>query len=191
MATMADHVYLPNPHQPPWREWTVHDLESLPDDGMRYEIIDGELIVSPAPLPPHQRAVRGLFLALYRACPGELEVFFAPLEFQPDQRNSVEPDVLVVRRQDVGVKCIERPLELAVEVFSPTTRRRDQLLKRSVYEESRVRSYWMFDPEVPSLLVCELVDGRYQEAAKAVGAEEIQVERPFPVRLCPAELAKG
>jgi Uma2 family endonuclease len=191
MATMADHIFLPNPHQPPWREWTVDDLESLPDDGMRYELIDGELIVSPAPVPPHQRAARAIFRILDRLCPPESEVFFAPLDYQPDRWNSVEPDVLVVRRDDVGAKCIERPLELAVEVFAPTTRRRDQLLKRSVYEESGVRSYWMFDADVPSLLVCELVDGHYQDVAKAVGAEEIRIEQPFPVRLCPADLAKG
>jgi len=113
------------------------------------------------------------------------------VDYQPDERNSLQPDILVVRREDEGRTHIERPLLLAVEVFSRTTRRRDQTLKRRVYEESGVASYWMFDPEVPSLLVCELVDGRYVDVAKAAGEEEILVDRPFPVRLCPAELAKG
>jgi len=54
-----------------------------------------------------------------------------------------------------------------------------------------VTSYWMFDPNVPSLLVSELVDGHFVEVVKAVGREEIQVERPFPLRLCPVELARG
>src|SRR5262249_38009583 len=192
MAPMAvEKPRYPSPLMPWDRGWTVDDLDALPDDGFRYELIDGTLLVTPPPWPPHQRAVRGLFVALYETCPADLEVFFAPLDFQPDRRNSLEPDVLVVRREDVGVKCIERPLQLAVEVFSPTTRRRDQSLKRSVYEGSGVASYWMFDPEVPSLLVCELVDGRYVDVAKAAGEEEILGERPFPVRLCPAELAEG
>jgi hypothetical protein len=66
-----------------------------------------------------------------------------------------------------------------------------QDLKRGVYEDAGVASYWIFDPKVPSLLVCELVDGRYIDVAKASGTEETHLERPFPVRLCPAELAKG
>jgi len=192
MGTMAvEKPRYPAPLMPQDRGWTVDDLDALPDDGFRYELIDGTLLVTPAPVPGHQRAARSIFRILDCLCPPDSEVFFAPLDFQPDRRNSVEPDVLVVRREDVGVKCIERPLQLAVEVFSPTTRRRDQSLKRSVYEESGVASYWMFDPEVPSLLVCELVDGRYVDVAKAAGEEEILVERPFPVRLCPAELAEG
>jgi hypothetical protein len=72
-------------------------------------------------------------------------------DFRPDRRKSLEPDVLVVRREDVSEKCIERPLQLAVEVLSPTTRRQDQLLKRGVYEDAGVASYWIFDPKVPSL----------------------------------------
>ena len=72
-----------------------------------------------------------------------------------------------------------------------TSRRRDLLLKRSVYEEFGVRSYWMFDPDVPSLVVCELIGGRYVNTAKAAGAEEVLVERPYRMRLCPAELAEG
>jgi Uma2 family endonuclease len=190
-TTAAEQLNYPAPLMPLGHEWTVDDLNALPDDGLRYELVDGTLLVTPAPVPLHQRAVRGMFRTLNRLCPPESEVFFAPLGFRPDRRKSLEPDVLVVRREDVGVLYIERPLQLAVEVLSPTTRRQDLLLKRGVYQDVGVASYWMFDPEVPSLLVCELVDGRYVDVAKAAGPEEIQVERPFPVRLCPAELAKG
>lgn len=191
MATMAELAEFPDPSLSPWREWTVEDLESLPDDGRRYELIDGILSVSPAPLPLHQRALRELLIVLHAGCPAEDEVFCAPLDWQPDARNSIQPDLLVVRRRDVGPRSIRRPLLLAVEILSPTTRRRDQSLKRRVYEEAGVVSYWMFDPEVPSLVVCELVEGRYVEAAKAIGGEEVHVELPYPVRLCPAELAEG
>jgi Uma2 family endonuclease len=192
MSAMATDVpQYPAPFLPLDREWTVDDLESLPEDGLRYELVDGGLLVSPSPIPAHQRAARGLFRLLDRLCPPELEVFFAPLDFQPDRRTSLEPDLLVVRRDEVGEKNIQRPPVLVVEVFSPSTKRRDLLLKRSVYEEYGVPSYWMFDPDLPSVLVCERVDGRYREAASAIGTETVEVALPYPVRLCPAELAAG
>src|SRR4051794_15111147 len=91
------------------RDWTVDDLDALPDDGFRYELFDGVLVVSPAPVPVHQRAARALFRLLDAACPAELEVFFAPLDFRPNQRRSFQPDVLVVRRDQVGEKNIVQP----------------------------------------------------------------------------------
>ena len=192
MATMAIEVpRYPAPLMPPDRAWTVRDLDRLPDDGLRYELIDGTLLVTQAQSPHHQRASRGLFRLLDAFCPAGSEVFFAPLDWQPDEHSSLQPDLLVVRREDIGAKSIRGPLLLAVEVLSPATRRHDLLLKRSVYEESGVASYWMFDPDVPSLVVCELTRGRYVETAKAVGGEEVLVERPYRMRLCPAELAAG
>jgi Uma2 family endonuclease len=192
MATMAIEVpRYPAPLMPLTSEWTVDDLADLPDDGLRYELIDGALLVSPAPVPAHQRAARGLFLALHAQCPAGWEVFFAPIGFRPDRHTSLEPDLLVVRSEDVGRNGIERPLLLAVEVLSRATRRRDLLMKRSVYEEFGVRSYWMFDPDRQSLVVYELAGGRYVEKLHAVGAAEVQVDLPYPLRLCPAELASG
>jgi Uma2 family endonuclease len=114
-------------------DWTVDDLDRLPDDGLRYELVDGVLLVSPAPRPRHQRAVLGLARrVLADACPPELEVFVAPLDFRPARQRSLQPDVLVVRREDVGEDNVSRPLLLAVEVLSPGTRLRDETLKRRV-----------------------------------------------------------
>jgi Uma2 family endonuclease len=192
MATMVlEKPRYPAPLMPRVREWTVDDLESLPDDGLRYELIDGMLFVTPAPTPPHQASVVGLIYALRSACPEDMQVFVSPIDYQPTRRRSVQPDIAVVRRSDVAEKNLVVAPLLVVEVLSPSTRRYDATLKRDVYEESGVASYWMFDPKVPSLHVSELVAGQFKEVAKAVGSEEIWVERPFPVRLCPAELAKG
>jgi Uma2 family endonuclease len=197
MATMAvEKPRLPKPRYPAPlmprdREWTVDDLESLPDDGLRYELVDGMLFVTPAPTPPHQTSVLGLAVALRTACPADLQVFVSPIDYQPNRRRSLQPDLAVVRRSGVGEKNLVVPPLLVVEVLSPSTRRYDAMVKRGVYEESGVASYWMFDSKVPSLHVSELVAGQFKEVAKAVGGEEIRVERPFPVRLCPAELAKG
>ncbi len=183
MVAMTVTRWMPNTH-----DWTVDDLESLPDDGMRYELVDGVLLVSPAPVPRHQRAARSVFLLLHNAAPRDLEVFFAPLDFQPTRHRSLEPDLLVVRRQDVGEKNITRPLLLAVEVLSPGTRTVDLSLKRQVYEESGVEAYWLVDPAVPSVTVLELEGGHYVEQARAEGDTPVSVTRPFPLTVLPSAL---
>jgi Uma2 family endonuclease len=170
------------------RDWTVADLELLPDDGLQYELLDGVLLVSPAPVPLHQRAIAQLHLLLAPACPPGLEVYFAPLDWQPDERTSLQPDLLVVRDEDVEAKNIRKPLLLAVEVLSPSTRRKDLVLKRSKYEDVGVRSYWVVDPEEPSIVVHDLLDGCYVETGRASGATELRVERPFPVTITPSAL---
>ena len=77
-------------------DWTVDDLEALPDDGLQYELLDGILLVTPAPIPIHQGALGELFVLLRAACPTHLKVFVAPLDWQPDRRTSLQPDVLVI-----------------------------------------------------------------------------------------------
>src|SRR5262249_44930455 len=191
MATMAvERPRYPAP-LPLGNGWTVDDLESLPDDGLRYELIDGMLFVTPAPTFSHQVAVIGLVLALDSACPADLQVVASPIASQPNGRRSLQPDVAVVRLSDAPEKNLVVAPLLVVEVLSPSTRRYDTMLKRSLYEESGVASYWLFDPNVPTLLVSELVDGCFVDVAKADGSEEIHVGRPFPVRLGAAELVKG
>jgi Uma2 family endonuclease len=169
-------------------QFTLADLDALPDDGMRYELVDGQLLVTPAPLPIHQRVVMQLAVRLELSCPEELEVFGAPFDFRPNNRRSLQPDVLVCRRDDVGPKRIERPLLLAVEVLSPSTRSTDLFLKRAVYEDSGVGSYWLIDPEQESLTVLELVDGWYAERAVVKAEETFDAQLPFPVRIAPADL---
>ncbi len=119
--------------------WTVSDLMDLlglPDDGLQYELADGMLLVTPAPRTRHQRVSLRLAVTLDAACPPELEVFHAPLDYQPNRQTSLQPDLLVVRRQDVGELNITAPLLLAVEVLSPSTRAKDLLLKRGLYEQA-------------------------------------------------------
>ena len=169
-------------------EWTVADLESLPDDGLQYELLDGVLLVSPAPVTRHQRAVVRLLTALVSACPSDLEVFVAPLDWQPDARTSLQPDLLVVRKSDVGEKNITANLLLAVEVLSPSTRRKDQVFKRSKYEDVGVESLWIVDPGAPAIICYHLVDGVYRIAAAAELEEAAEATHPFPVTIVPARL---
>ena len=86
----------------PWgRELTQRDLESLPDDGHRYELLDGVLLVSPSPTPLHQIAVANVLHALERDRPSDLRVLIAPLDVVLADNTVLQPDVLVARRQDL------------------------------------------------------------------------------------------
>jgi Uma2 family endonuclease len=155
MTTMT---VLPRDHP-----WTVADLADLPDDGLRYELVDGTLLVSPAPNKAHQRCVGRLHLLLHQACPAELEVFLAPTDYQPTSTRSLQPDLLVVARDDPGTGAVTTPLALAVEVLSPSSRSVDLVLKRELYEQAGVDAYWVVDPAAASLRAWVLHDGHYLE----------------------------
>ena len=99
---------------------TWRDLEDRPDDGRRYELIDGVLIVTPAPAWFHQRAVAGLYRTMYAACPADLEVLFAPLDVRLAEDTVLQPDLLVVRIAEMTQRgLIGHEPVLAVEVLSP------------------------------------------------------------------------
>ncbi len=169
-------------------DWTVADLEGLPDDGLQYELADGVLLVSPAPRPRHQVVVGELHLLLRATCPPGLQVLLAPVDYQPTDRRSLQPDLLVTRREDVGQTRLVEPLLLAVEVLSPSTRSKDLLLKRGLYEDSGVAAYWVVDPDEPSVLVLQLQGSRYVEITTLRGDEALDVALPYPVRLQPSAL---
>jgi Uma2 family endonuclease len=170
-------------------DWTVEDLDALPDDGLRYELVDGVLLVSPSPVPLHQSVVGEIFYLLRSARTDDLKVFVAPLDFRPTSTRSLQPDVLVVHRKDVEEKHLTWPPLLVAEVLSPGTRSVDLLLKRGIYEESGIASYWIVDPAGPTLTVLELdPDGRYRDVARVTGEESATLARPFPVTVTPAAL---
>lgn len=177
--------------------FTVEDLERTPDDGRRYELLDGVLLVSPAPGVWHQEVALELAIRLRAACPPELHVVIAPFEWRRDRGTALQPDVLVARREALlavqGGRFLAEPPTLAVEVLSPSSRRIDRLSKLSAYEEAGVASYWLVDPdpEAPSLHALDLVDGRYVEVGCPCGEQVWQAERPFPVTVCPADLVAG
>ena len=136
------------PAQP--TEWTVEMVRALPDDGNRYEVIDGELYVTPAPNWTHQRAVMELVLLLapYARQHAVGDVYIAPADVMFGPRNIVEPDLFVVPLvngasprtwEDVG------RLLLSVEVLSPSTIRTDHGRKRELYQRKNVPEYWIVD----------------------------------------------
>jgi Uma2 family endonuclease len=180
------------PAHPAPGEWTVDDLAQLPDDGRRYELFDGELVVSPAPFPLHQWSVAAFYRLLFEACPTELIVLFSPIDFQPTKKRSFEPDLLVARRADVQPKAVlTAPPLLTVEVISRSSRKIDRERKWEMYATSGVDNYWIFDPEEPDFVAYRRDGQKYIEVGAAKDTERFAVERPFPVEICPAEIAAG
>lgn len=167
---------------------TRDDLDRMPDDGRRYELVDGVLVVSPAPRPRHQRAVTRMWRLLDDACPPDLEVFVAPLDVVLAADTVLLPDVLVARRADLTDRDLPAAPALAVEVLSPSTRRFDLILKRSRLEAAGCPHYWVVDPDEPSVLAWQLVSGRYVEAGRAAGEEVLRLTAPFQVAMRPVDL---
>ncbi len=170
------------------RPLTRADLADTPDDGHRYELIDGVLIVSPNPALPHQDVVGNLYLLLRAACPPELKVVLAPFDVALADDTVLIPDLLVSARSQFTRRELPGPPLLAVEVLSPSTRRFDLLLKRDRLQQAGAASYWLIDPDEPSVLVLELRAGVYVEVAQLRGDEAFEVALPFPVRLVPSAL---
>ena len=167
------------------------DLEDAPDDGYRREIIDGSLIVTPAPNFGHQRASVLLGALLLAAeVPGTV-VLAAPFDWRHPDGGVVEPDLLVIRRVDADVDGPLAPTAtpmLLIEILSPSRPQYDLAVKRALYERLGVPAYWIVDPRRHSVLALRLTDGTYETEAEVTGDEEFVTDYPFPVRFCPDEL---
>jgi Uma2 family endonuclease len=169
--------------------FTVSDLDRMPDDGHRYELLDGTLIVSPAPGLSHQRAAATLFMILELAHPRDL-LAFPNVSVRIGPRSALEPDVVVASPADGSSVRLDEPPLLVAEVLSPDSALRDLNLKKAAYERFGIPSYWVVDPDLdkPSLRVFELSDGRYREVAHVIGDVPFRAERPFPVEVVPGRL---
>ncbi|MEO8622033.1 MAG: Uma2 family endonuclease [bacterium] len=135
-------------------DWTVDMVDALPDDGQRYELIDGELFVTPAPGEPHQDIVRDLCvrLALYLNGHGVGKVMISPADVRRGDRtrNRVQPDVFVVRLVDGKRPAYPYELHdllLAVEVASPSNPILDYQVKRDLYLREGILEYWIINPD--------------------------------------------
>ena len=172
------------------RPLTRADLDAMPDDGHRYELIDGILIVSPAPSPRHQLVLANLHLAIASACPPELVVLFAPLDVALADDTVMQPDLLVARRGDLTARDLPTAPLLAVEVLSASTRRIDVTLKLSRLESAGCPAYWVVDPDEPRLHAWELRAGSYVPVADVAGDEVFATTAPFAVQLRPGDLLR-
>jgi len=170
------------------RRLTYDDLATFPDDGKRYEIIGGELLVSPAPRPKHQEISRRLserFSTLLMHQLGRAKVYPAPIDVRFSPEDVVEPDLVVIRterRAIVGELAIDGAPDLIVEVLSPSTRAYDEVAKAALYAREGVTEYWLVDPESATVRIFTLTGGQYEpvphdgQTAKSALFPELTVE---------------
>ncbi|MEU4557578.1 Uma2 family endonuclease [Actinoplanes sp. NPDC023936] len=179
--------------------WTAEDLEDLPDDGLRRELLDGVLLVSPSPTDIHQIIVGRLMVALEESCPSDLQVTQG-VEIRISPTRSFIPDVLVATdeaAQRRGRYYTPKEVVLAVEIVSPTSLAMDRVTKPALYASAGIPYYWRIettngivvhaqklDPEPGIYRPVEIFDGR------------IRTLEPWPIdipvkRLTPRHLASG
>lgn len=176
------------------RPLTVEDLDLLPDDGFKYELDDGVLVMTPPPAVDHQLVLHQLQLALGAACPDDLVVLPGPGVVVNEFQYRI-PDLVVVRANSISFtdKTINKPPVVALEVASPSTAIYDRNRKKDVYAEFGIQSYWIVVPSLdkPRVIAFELRRGRYHQVADVSGDEAFDAERPFAVRIVPSALVTG
>ena len=152
-------------------KFTLEDFLNFPDDGKRHEIIDGDHYVTPSPKTRHQMVsmnlTRAFVLYLDRHPIGRL--FAAPFDVVLSDLDVVEPDLLYISNERTGILTdahVRGAPDIVIEILSSGTRRRDEGIKRKLYERVGVREYWLVDPEIDSVKVFRQVDGVFVRVAE-------------------------
>jgi Uma2 family endonuclease len=170
------------------RPLTIEDFEAFPDDGNRYEIMGGQLFVTPAPALLHQWIIATLTSAFNAyLLPRRLGVAFpAPTDVQFGEHDIVEPDLVVVLQPNLGklrdTRIIGAP-DLVIEITSPSTASRDRVRKSALYAQEGVREYWIADPRAQSVIVQALQDGRWAAIQSEAGVAKSTILPDFFVVL--------
>jgi Uma2 family endonuclease len=167
----------PTPARPDTR-LTYEDFLLFPDDGKRHELIDGEHYVTPSPNLRHQDLVGRLYLAMgnhLAAFPAAGRLFLAPFDVVFSFHDVVEPDLVFVAGDQLDIltpQNVQGSPALVVEILSPGTRKRDEQIKRHLYERSGVREYWIVDPRLNLIAV-----HRRNESGRLARAAELMAEQ--------------
>jgi Uma2 family endonuclease len=160
------------------RAFTYADLESLPDDGRRYELSHGALVVTPAPNTRHQMIMAALAAFLHtRKMPSQRVLTEAELLLAPETVK--RPDVQVVDENLVGGQHVVGVPDLVAEIHSPATKSLDVTEKRLAYAEHGIASYWLIDPDQRSLTVLHLEGGVYRPVATLGPDDSAEESQPF------------
>lgn len=176
------------------RPLTEDDFWNLPDDENRYEIIGGELVVSPPPVVDHQNASQYLSVALYHAIEmtGAGWVRTAPIGVRLSPTDIVQPDLVVLSSETSNGprgKAISDLPAIVVEILSPSNRRNDLVKKRAQYQTFHVPEYWIVDPIKRTVEVLTLDNHEY---AVTVADDGIVRSRVFPaIRLVESHIFSG
>jgi Uma2 family endonuclease len=153
---------------------TADEFFQLPETNLPTELIDGEIIQMPSPIPEHQRALRRIVALVGRLIPNG-EIFFAPLDVYFDDGNIVQPDLLWVAENSRCVITEKRLVgapDLVIEILSPGSTRHDRKTKFRLYEKHGVREYWIIDLSEPLVEVWQHIDGKF-DLLDVYGADEM------------------
>jgi Uma2 family endonuclease len=157
---------------------TYEDYCLLPDDGKRYEIIEGELYVTPSPVSAHQRAVTNLtyYLVEFTKRLGRGQIFVAPFDVVFSQYDVVEPDLIYISSERASVlteKNVQGAPDLVIEVLSESTERRDRTTKLKLYARYGVREYWLIDPAARTAEIHRMAPQGLELAGTLASADEL------------------
>jgi len=163
---------------------TYEDYACLPDDGKTYEILEGELQVTPAPRPKHQDVSRNLGRALdqYVCHHNAGKMYYSPIDIVADPHNIVQPDIIFIsadRLDIIGEKNVQGMPDLIIEILSPSTGRKDRILKLRVYASHGLKHYWIVDPDEQTLEALEL-EGQSFKVTTALTGEATFEPTLFP-----------
>ena len=158
------------------RHWTYDEmLAELPESNLPLELWDGEIVASPTPTPSHQTIVGGFCRAIddFVRTTKAGRVFIGPLDVALSQHRVVQPDLFFISNANLGIiqDRIRGVPDLAVEVISRGSWKRDRVEKKALYEQVGIAEYWIVDPESRSIEVFVLTKGVYQLHSRAVDAE--------------------
>jgi Uma2 family endonuclease len=148
------------------RPLTIEDLREYPDDGLRREVLVGELVVTPAPTPAHQLLVGQLVRIIGNFVDerGLGSVIPSPVDVRLTLNDVVQPDVVFVSLERAGMLTggfIDGVPDLVIEVLSPSTRRTDLVRKMALYATVGIKEYWIVDPEKQSIVVHRNEDRKF------------------------------
>lgn len=152
------------------------DYAGIPPDGKRYEILDGDLLVTPAPSPLHQRASKRLQrqLEAYFESRALGEVFNAPIDVILTPHDVFQPDLVVVTDpRHISPRGIEAPPLLVVEILSPSSQDQDRGAKARRYAQLGIVHYWIVDPNIPRIECYRVQSGRYALVAQSEGSASL------------------
>lgn len=175
---------------------TVDDYLALPEDGRRFELLDGVLEEMTSPTLKHQRAIGRLYVLLVHALQdaGVGEVLLAPFDVILDERTVLQPDLVVIRRENSGIlnpRNARGAPDVAIEVLSPSTRRKDELRKARLYARAGVPWYWIVDPEVDRIEFLRRAGEHYELVARGEAPSTIDAPGFDGVRIPLAALFAG
>ena len=163
----SDDVTPATPGGAPRLKLTYDDYLLFPDDGKRHELIDGEHYVTPSPNLRHQAISGRLYLLIgtWLRDRSTGQIYYAPLDVILSRFDVVEPDLLYVsneRAAEILGQYVTGAPDLVIEIGSPSTRRRDETIKRNLYEGSGVTEYWVVDPEIDVIRVYRRSGERFE-----------------------------